>query len=160
MTTDAVPGPGRYTLRRQAPSEKLTSPTLDQRYGRQRPRKRLGTRAWLSIAAVAIIVSAAFAAWIALSDADAPTFKEVSFDIESADQAGLDFELTKDDDAVVTCAVQALNDQHAIVGWDEVSIGQVPEDQLSNRTSAHHVQLLTTSPAHTVTVDSCWPSDS
>lgn len=138
----------------------MTSSTLNQRYGRRRSPRRLGTRAWLAIAAVAIVLSAAFAAWIAASRADAPTFKEVSFDIESADEASLDFELTKPDDAVVTCAVQALNDQHAIVGWDEVSIGEVPADQLSNRTSAHHVRLLTTSPAHTVTVDSCWARDS
>ncbi|WHF24214.1 DUF4307 domain-containing protein [Kocuria rhizophila] len=52
--------------------------------------------------------------------------KDVSFKIMDAGQAYADFDLTKDPDQTVTCAVQVLNEQCAVVGWNEVTIGHVP----------------------------------
>ena len=108
---------------------------------------------------LALALATVFVAWVVSGQSSAPTFKEVSFDESRPDRASLDFELTKDPDQTVRCAVQALNDQHAIVGWKEVTVGTVDPDQLRNRTSVQRVELRTTSPAHTVTVDSCWTVD-
>ncbi|MCT1366475.1 DUF4307 domain-containing protein [uncultured Kocuria sp.] len=134
----------------------LTTPTLDQRYGTSRPHRRLSRRAWWAIVGALVAVGVLLAAWIAYGNSRAPTFKEVSFDDSRATDVTLDFDLTKEPEDTVTCAVQALNDQHAIVGWKEVTIGHVPEDQLREKTSPHRVNLRTTSQAHTATVDSCW----
>lgn len=105
-----------------------------------------------------LVVASAFVAWLTYGNSQAPTFKEVSFDDSRADRATLDFELTKEPDQQVTCAVQALNDQHAVVGWKELTIGNAPADQLNHKTSSHRIDVRTTSQAHTVTVDSCWKS--
>ncbi len=137
---------------------KLTTSTLDQRYGKNRSARHLSKRAWWGIVAVLVVLAAVFVAWLAYGNSQAPSFKEVSFDDSRADAVTLDFELTKEPDQQVTCAVQALNDQHAIVGWKEITIGDVPADQLKNKTSTHRVSLRTTSQAHTATVDSCWKS--
>lgn len=134
----------------------MTTPTLDQRYGKGRSARHLSKRTWWAVTALAVVVCMAFVAWLAYGNSHAPSYKEVSFDDSRADSVTMDFELTKDDDETVTCAVQALNDQHAIVGWKEIIIGKVPADQLSNDTSSHRVNLRTTSQAHTATVESCW----
>lgn len=135
---------------------KLTTSTLDQRYGKKRSRRGLSRRAWWGIVAVLLVLAVSLVAWIAYGNSQGPTFKEVSFDDSRATEATLDFDLTKEPDETVTCAVQAINDQHAIVGWKEVTIGHVAEDQLRGKTSPQRVTVRTTSQAHTVTVDSCW----
>ena len=136
----------------------LTSSTVDQRYGARRPGPggRLSRRSGSLLAVLALLLATAFIAWAVAGQSSAPTVQEVSFDVSAPDRASLDFELTKDQDQTVRCAIQALNDQHAIVGWTEITVGKVPEAQRTGRTSAHHVQLRTTSASHTVTVDSCW----
>ena len=57
-------------------------------------------------------------------------------------------------------AVQALNQEYAVVGWSEVTIGAVPEDRLGDGgTSSHRAAVRTTNLATTAVVDSCWLED-
>ena len=135
---------------------------LAQRYGAghrtvtRSSRRGPGTRGWVLIAVAATLVSALFIAWVVQAEGQRPVFKDVSFQVTDAGHAYADFDLTKDPEQTVTCAVQALNEQYAVVGWNEVTIGRVPAEQLNGRTSTHRVPVRTTNLATTAGVNSCW----
>lgn len=147
-----------------APGTSATQRALAQRYGTghravaRSPRRGPSTRGWMLIAAAATLVAALFVVWIVWGNSQRPVFKDVSFQITDSGHVYADFDLTKDPDQTVTCAVEALNEQYAVVGWTEVTIGQLPDDQLNGRTSTHRVPLRTTNLATTAGVDSCWES--
>ena len=103
-------------------------------------------------------MAALFVVWIVWGGSQKPVFKDVSFHVADAGHAYADFDLTKDPDQSVTCAVQALNEQYAVVGWREVTIGRVAESELNGRTSTHRVPVRTTNLATTAGVNSCWTS--
>lgn len=142
-----------------------SSNVLARRYGSGHravsPRGKRGPsyRGWVIIAAVATLVSALFVVWIVLGQSSAPVAKDVSFQVEDAAHTYADFDLTKDPDQTVVCAVRALNDQYAIVGWNQVTIGEVAPEELNGRTSTHRVPVRTTNQANSVGVDSCWAVD-
>jgi hypothetical protein len=130
---------------------------LRNRYGATRRTRRIGTRGWIGITAVATLLASVFIAWAAIGQQRGPTFQNVSFQVVSEAGATADFDLTKEPGTVVTCAVRALNEQFAVVGWTEVTIGAVPEQRRSGTgTSSHRVGLRTTNLATTAGVDSCW----
>ncbi|KMK74223.1 hypothetical protein ACJ65_00510 [Kocuria rhizophila] len=147
---------------RRTPEEPATERVLSQRYGSGHrtvagtPRRGPGARGWILIAVAATLAAALFVTWIVRGESQQPVAKDVSFKIMDAGQVYADFDLTKDPDQTVTCAVQALNEQYAVVGWNEVTIGHVPEDELNGRTSTHRVPVRTTNLANTAGVDSCW----
>ena len=138
---------------------------LAQRYGTGHravaPRWRRGPsqRGWIVIAAAATLVTAAFVVWIVWGGSQKPVFKDVSFHVADAGHAYADFDLTKDPDQSVTCAVQALNEQYAVVGWNEVTIAHVAQSELNGRTSTHRVPVRTTNQATTAGVESCWNTE-
>ncbi len=103
----------------------------------------------------AVLLGCAGAAWIAApSPAGEVTFKDVGFSIPDAGRAIVDFQVTKDTDATVTCAVQALNDSYAVVGWKQVTIGPAED-----ATTAQRVELRTDSLSVTGGVHACWIAD-
>ena len=104
---------------------------------------------------VGTLLASLFVVWIVWGNSQKPVAKDVSFQITDAGHVYADFDLTKDPDQSVTCAMQALNEQHAVVGWREVTIGHVAEDELNGRTSTHRVPLRTTGIATTAGVESC-----
>ncbi|MGY4843625.1 DUF4307 domain-containing protein [Kocuria sp. CPCC 204721] len=163
--SSAMPRPtSRPETGATAPGTSATQRALAQRYGTghravaRSPRRGPSTRGWMLIAAAATLVAALFVVWIVWGNSQRPVFKDVSFQITDSAHVYADFDLTKDPDQTVTCAVQALNEQYAVVGWTEVMIGQLPDDQLNGRTSTHRVPLRTTNLATTAGVDSCWES--
>lgn len=130
---------------------------LRNRYGAARRTRRVGTRGWIGITAVATLLAAVFLAWVAVGQQRGPSFQDVSFQVVSEARATADFDLVKEPGTVVTCAVHALNEQFAVVGWTEVTIGAVPEHRRGGTvTSSHRVGLRTTNLATTAGVDSCW----
>lgn len=130
---------------------------LRNRYGAPPPRRRIAPRGWVLVVVLATLLAGVFAAWIATAQQRVPTAKDVSFVVVSEAAATADFDLTKRRDDVVTCAVRALNEEYAVVGWKEVTIGVLPEDRLGEGgTSTHRVALRTTNLATTAGVDSCW----
>ena len=135
---------------------------LAQRYGSSHrtmsraPRRGPSPKGWLLIAAGATALAALFVIWIVLGSSSRPEYKDVSFRVQDAGHAYADFDLTKDPDQTVTCAVRALNEQFAIVGWNEVTISRVAPEELNGRTSTHRIPVRTTNRATTAGVDSCW----
>ncbi|MFI7481110.1 DUF4307 domain-containing protein [Kocuria sp. M1R5S2] len=129
---------------------------LRTRYGTGRSAHRFGPRGWAGLAVLGTLLAAAVAVWILSAQQREPTFQDVSFEVLSEARATADFELTKRPDDVVTCAVRALNEDFAVVGWTEVTIGAVPAERLGEGgTSSHRVALRTTNLATTAGVESC-----
>jgi hypothetical protein len=135
--------------------------SLANRYGRQK-------RAWTAktkrvMVVSALLVAIAFMAWISTSlSTETVTFKDVGYSTPDATQAVIDFQVTKERDAEVKCAVKALDSKFAIVGWKVVDVGPNGPDVGSDggRTTAHRVVLRTESQAVSGVVDSCWiPED-
>ncbi|MEX5299301.1 DUF4307 domain-containing protein [Kocuria sp. CPCC 205292] len=130
---------------------------LSDRYGAPRRERRIGPRSWIGLAAAATVLTAVFVVWVVTARQGAPTFKDIGFEVVSEARATADFELTKRPGDVVTCAVQALNQEYAVVGWAEVTVGAVPAERLSEGgTSSHRAAVRTTNLATTAVVDSCW----
>lgn len=101
---------------------------------------------------LALVLATAFVAWLAGAGSGAPSFKEASFRDLGTARTSMDFQLTRDPDDTVVCAIQALNDEHAVVGWKEVTVPPTPGENAVRRT----VDLRTTGHAVSATVDSCW----
>ncbi|MGX5359362.1 DUF4307 domain-containing protein [Kocuria sp. KH4] len=133
---------------------------LRDRYGRPARARRLGPRGWLGLLALATLLAAGFVVWVVTARSAAPTFKDIGFHVVSEARVTADFDLTKRPGDVVTCAVNALNEEYAVVGWAEVTVGAVAEERLGEGgTSTHRASVRTTNLATTAVVDSCWVED-
>lgn len=125
---------------------------LQQRYD-LRPRRRLSARARWGLIGAALLVATLFVVWIVQGRSAAPSSKDVGFDLISSAQVTADFEVTRDPDQAVRCGVEALNEDWAVVGYEEITL---PADSQTERTTAHRLAIRTTNPANTARIDSCW----
>lgn len=150
--------------------EKLDSSTatmpqdsLANRYGRpqssgdrQRARRRRGT--WLAV--VGLILAVAATAWFTFSATSRQlSWKDVGFRIESPTQAQVTFQLTKEPEDTVACAVQVLDQQYAVVGFRTVVVGPAEDGQISSasdETQYYDVDLRTDTLGVSGGVDECW----
>jgi hypothetical protein len=139
--------------------------SLANRYGRsQRTGPSFWARRgrWFAVAALALAV--AFVAWITTSATSRTLdWKDVGFEISSPTRASVTFQLTKDPEDTVECAIQVLSEQYAVVGWRTVVIG--PQDESgsglpSDRTRYYDVALRTDELGVNGGVNSCWVRDS
>ncbi|MET1152851.1 DUF4307 domain-containing protein [Arthrobacter sp.] len=130
-----------------------SSLTVSDRYGT--PRRSLSRRTKLALAGGALGVAVVVAGFFALGQ-NGPQIdsKDVGFAVADAGHMTVDFQVTKDPQATVQCAVKALSDNYAVVGWKVATIG--PADATTAGTTAHRVQLRTESLAVSGGVDSCW----
>ena len=102
------------------------------------------------IAATAVVVG--LVAWTAVSS----TFDDVSAQAtgyEVADEHGvvIDFQVTAPAGRDVACALEALDDDHGVVGWRIVEIGASDQPVRAFRETVPTVALATTG-----LVNSCW----
>ncbi|WAP51233.1 DUF4307 domain-containing protein [Arthrobacter sp. ATA002] len=146
-------GPVKQPAPEQTPDGFTSATRLANRYGTPKP--GLSRRSKIIMGSAAVLVGCAGAAWIAAPSPEGEvTFKDVGFTIPDAGQATVDFQLTKDTDATVTCAVQVLNDSYAVVGWKQVTVGPAEE-----ATTGQRVMLRTDSLGVTGGVNACWLAD-
>ncbi|UNK45032.1 DUF4307 domain-containing protein [Arthrobacter sulfonylureivorans] len=133
-----------------------SSLTVSNRYGT--PRRSLSRRAKLALAGGALGVAVVGAGFFALGQ-NGPQIdtKDVGFAVADAGHMTVDFQVTKDPEATVQCAIKALSDNYAVVGWKVATIG--PAGETTAGTTAHRVQLRTESLAVSGGVDSCWAAD-
>lgn len=128
---------------------------LQQRYARPAGRKA-SKRSLLWALIGGTVVAGVFVIWVLVAGANRPTTKDVGFELTSAAQITADFEVTKNPEDVVRCGVEALNQNYAVVGYTETTIGQVDPEMLVGRTSAHRVEIRTTNQANSAQVTGCW----
>lgn len=126
---------------------------LDERYGRApRVRKRQRRLGWIGGGVFALI----FVAWVVWAALD--TVGPASLDVRDTAHVLLDertvevtFELSVETGTTSYCAVEALNDTFAVVGWKVVEIP--PSDQ---RTRSFTETVISTERASTGLIYRCW----
>ncbi|EMY32967.1 hypothetical protein D477_017464 [Arthrobacter crystallopoietes BAB-32] len=109
----------------------------------------------IAVLAAAVLLAGFFAL---KQGSPAVSSKDVGFDVSDPYRATVDFQVTKDPEATAQCAVQALNETYAIVGWKIATIGPAGEGEGNDggRTTAHRIQLRTESPSVSGGVNACW----
>ncbi|MHA7146697.1 DUF4307 domain-containing protein [Arthrobacter sp. TmT3-37] len=130
--------------------------TATTRYGRSRA--RLSRRTKLVLLAILLALAVIAAGFLSMTNTEPVSSKDVGFNVEQNGFASVDFEVIKDPGATAQCAIQALSENYAVVGWKIVDISpntvDVGADQ--GRSTAHRVQLRVDSPAVSGGVNSCW----
>ncbi|GAA4770025.1 hypothetical protein GCM10025784_17020 [Citricoccus nitrophenolicus] len=116
---------------------------------------------WIAVAA--LVIAVAFTAWLAFpTSRDSLSWKDVGYAIGSPTRASVTFEVTKDFEDTVACAIQVLSENYAIVGWRTVTIGpaelgDTTGDSLpSDKSRYYDANLRTDSLGVTGGVNSCW----
>jgi hypothetical protein len=130
-----------------------TGPTdLAQRYGR-RPHEQTRRKWW--IAGSAAVLLALFIGWLAWSgSATSPgnlSATDTAHTIIDDHSISVSFEVNVDPGSTVSCALQALNPQFAVVGWKVVTL---PASE--NRTRSVTEELRTTQRSTTGLISRCW----
>ncbi|SDT10275.1 DUF4307 domain-containing protein [Microterricola viridarii] len=125
---------------------------LDQRYGRS-PRKGRRDRLTLIIsAAMFAVVLVAWVVWAGL-DGSKPMVeaRDVAHTVIDDQTVRVDYEVSMPIGESATCAVQALNEDFAVVGWKIVDV------PASDRfTQAFSDTVRTALPANTGLIFGCW----
>lgn len=123
---------------------------LDERYGRGRGRRidrRLGWGIAIGLLAAGLAVLL-FSGWQAASTIE---FRVLAYSVIDDRTVEVDFEVTAPPGSEVVCALEALSESHAQLGW---KVHELPVSE--QRTRRFTDTLVTTGPATTGIVKSCW----
>ena len=129
----------------------MSSDPIAERYGRTPANRRRTLTIGIAAGAAVLLVVGAWVVWVGLFG---PTSSLESRDLGYVNQdASVDirFEVTTEPGTAVSCALQALNQQFAIVGWKVVELA--PSD---DRTRAFDENVRVTEPAVTGLIYRCW----
>ena len=125
---------------------------LAERYGRTRNRTRRD-RWW--ILGIALAFVAVFTAWVLWAGLDSSSgdleATDTAHTIVDAHKVSVTFSINTPPGTPVTCAVQALDESFAIVGWKIVSY-----PGSAQRVTSHTETVRTTELSNTGLISSCW----
>ncbi|QEO09571.1 DUF4307 domain-containing protein [Protaetiibacter larvae] len=130
----------------------MTASELDARYGRTPGRRaRLRLLAILAGVGVAVVVIA-WVIWVGLlGPAASLDTNDIGFEATSPSSVEVRWELTAPAGSAVSCAVKAVSEKHAVVGWKVVEVE--PSTATSRRLST---TLRTSEPAVSGLIYRCW----
>lgn len=142
-------------------STQATAPannSVATRYGGAR-QPRISKTAGRIIAIIALLAAIAVAFWFAFSSSSTMlAYKSVGYHIEDETQAWVEFEVTKEPEATVACAVRVLSETAAIAGYRTVVIG--PDENLDaagkDLTKYYEATLRTDHLGSSGEVETCW----
>lgn len=123
---------------------------LEERYGRSRTRSFDKRFAWV-IAGAAVLAGLAFVVFGGWQQGKDVDFQVLHYSVIDEGAVQVDVQVTVPSNATVVCAVEALSTSHGTVGWKLVTIPD-GDDHTRRFTST----LVTTAPATTGLVRSCW----
>ncbi|GAA4285160.1 hypothetical protein GCM10022261_26910 [Brevibacterium daeguense] len=132
--------------------------SLSDRYGSARRRKPPESRRRRQIlaAVIGILAMSALAAWYALAPSRTPVNPTtVSYEIVDSTLTVTQMSVVPDSQRAIRCAVQATNENEAVVGFREVTIAPDPAADES-QPSHLRVEISTTQLAASGHVESCW----
>jgi hypothetical protein len=131
----------------------MTQDTVAQRYARTPADRRRRLLLGVGAAAGVLLVALAWVIWVGLFSPTASLeTRDTGYSNENADgSVDIRFEVTVDAGTPVSCALQALNEQFAIVGWKIVDLPPGTE-----RTRAFVENVRVTEPAVTGLIYRCW----
>ncbi len=129
-----------------------TDHLLEERYGRT-PSRRRRTRlvAWVAGSAVAVVVIA-WVLWAGLDGTNATVAtQDIAHTVIDDSHVEVRYDVTLPRGEGALCAVQALSDKFAVVGWKVI---EVPPSDLANRSFTEIVR--TSELATTGLISNCW----
>lgn len=132
-----------------------TANTLANRYGSKRRKLSRKRKLWLS--AIAAVLVLLFIGWLTFGKGPVAENKLLGYVVTDATQTIIEFQVNKPASATAQCAVQALDNGYAVVGWEVVTF---PPNEDRAASTTKRVALRTDALAVTATVDSCWISAS
>lgn len=129
----------------------MTDSAVAERYGRTPVDRRRRRTVAIATAAGVLVVVVAWVLWVGLFSPTASLETRDTGYATHAESVDIRFDVTTDPGTPVSCALQALNEQFAIVGWKIVALP--PGD---DRTRAFVENVRTTEPAVTGLIYRCW----
>ena len=133
----------------------MTHSDLDARYGRTPARSRRMRLLAIAAAVGVAVVVIAWVMWVGLLGPSASLeTKDVGYVALSDDSAEVRWQLTAPADTEVSCALKAVSEKHAVVGWRVI---EVPAS--SETTRILRATLRTSEPIVSGSVFRCWLSD-
>jgi hypothetical protein len=128
-----------------------TQEMLDERYGRRRRSTRGRVLTW-ALATVLVGGAVAAVAWFAFANSSSSVDSaDVGFTVDGPRSVSLRFQLTAPVGSTVSCALEADDEEHGIVGWKIVTY-EASESHTVVRTEV----IPTVGEATTGLVNSCW----
>jgi hypothetical protein len=130
----------------------VSTDLIEARYGRS-PERRRRARLFGIVAAVGVTaVVLSWVVWVGLLGPNASLgSRDLGYSLVGDDAVEVRYEVTVDAGNTVSCALQALNDTFAIVGWKVVEIPASDEGTRQFRET-----LRTSEPAVTGLIYRCW----
>ena len=123
---------------------------LDERYGTSRRRGVDRRFAWI-VGAVLGIAGICFFVFATGQQTSTIETRDLDYSVESDQKVSVRFEVTANTDKPVACAVEALNQGKAVVGWKVIDLPNT-----NDRSHTVSTSLVTTSRATTGHAKSCW----
>jgi hypothetical protein len=129
----------------------MSSDAIAERYGRTPGHRRRTLTIGILAGVAVLLVVGAWVVWVGLfGPSSGLESRDLGYVNEDA-SVDIRFEVTTEPGTVVSCALQALNQQFAIVGWKVVDLP--PSD---DRTRAFAENVRVTEPAVTGLIYRCW----
>ena len=141
---------------KQAPAPADNS--VATRYGGAK-KSRISKTTGRIIAIIALLVAIAVTFWFAFSASSSMlTAKSVGYQIHNESEAWVEFEVTKEPEETVACAVRVLTDTAAVAGYKTVVIGpdENPDAAGKDLTKYYETDLRTDQLGSSGEVDTCW----
>ena len=137
-------------------SDSPAAPSLANRYGT--PKRKVSKKTQAIILAVVAVLSLAWVLWASLGMNNGVSNKLLSYNVVDATMTTVDLSVSKAPGDTARCALKAMNDSYAVVGWNVITIGPNAKDVGSEngRTTTVRGALRTDSLAVTGVVESCW----
>lgn len=130
----------------------MSTEAIEARYGRSPTRQRRGRLLGIVAAIGVTVVVVAWVVWVGLLGPNASLgSRDLGYSLVGDDAVEVRYEVTVAAGKTVSCAVQALNDTFAIVGWKVVAISAS-----DTGTRQFRETLRTSEPAVTGLIYRCW----
>ncbi len=123
---------------------------LDDRYGRGRQRGIDARLGW-TVAGIAVAAGLLFLFFGGWQQGSTVEFRDLAYSVDNDREVTVRYEVTAPPGTPLACTIEALSTSYATVGWKVVEL-----EPAEDRTRRFTEQLITTSPATTGTVRSCW----
>lgn len=104
------------------------------------------------------VLSLTWVLWVVIGGNTGISQKILSYNVADGTMTTVDLAVTKDPSATAKCALKAMNDSYAVVGWNVVTVGPNGKDAGSEngRTTTVRGEIRTDSLAVTGVVENCW----
>ena len=137
-------------------SDSSAATSLANRYGT--PKRKVSKKTQKIIIVVAAVLALTWILWVTIGGNAGISNKDLSYHVVDSTLTTVDFAVSKDRDATAQCAIKAMDDTYAVVGWKVLTIGPNSKDTGSEngRTTIVRAQLRTDTLAVTGLVENCW----